>query len=129
MITHFYTEQSPKTPLIEFNPETGIFEIKGKSVPENTVQFYKPIFDCMDNYKRTPFIATTLNVQLDYFNTSSAKVLADLFKKIEDLKNSRKSEVMINWCYQDIDEEMQEAGEGYKSITKVPFNLVPFTKP
>ena len=126
---NFYTEQSPKTPLIECNPTSGVFHIKGKSVPENTLQFYKPLFEWLDNYIQTPAGTTTLNVQLDYFNTSSAKVLADLFKKMEDLGNRKKTDVLINWHYENIDEEMQEAGEGYRSITKVPFKLVPFTKP
>ena len=128
MASTFYEEQSPKTPLIELNPETGVFQLKGKSVPENTIQFYKPMFEWLDEYKQRPAKATTLNVQLDYFNTSSAKILADLFKTIENLKNNGKSEVAINWQYQDIDEEMQEAGEGYKSIIKAPFNLVSFKK-
>ncbi len=128
MIEIFHVEQSPKTPFIELRHETGVFQINGKSVPENTVQFYSSLFEWLNNYAQAPAKSTTLNIQLDYFNTSSAKVLADLFKKLENLQNNGKSNVTINWYYQDIDEEMLEAGEGYKSITKVPFNLVPFTK-
>lgn len=121
-------EQSPKTPLIEFNPETGVFEMKGKSIPENSVLFYKPVFEWLESYMQTPAQNTTLNIQLDYFNTSSAKILADLFKKLDNFQSTGKSAVLINWQYNDQDEDMLEAGEDYKSISKVNFNLVPFTK-
>lgn len=122
----FKTEQSPKTPFIECNSETGICQLKGKSIPENSVLFYKPLFEWLDNYSQAPASDTTLNLQLDYFNTSSAKILADLFKKLENLQNSNKSKVLINWHYNEEDDDMLEAGEDYKSICKVTFNLQSF---
>ena len=123
----FEVERAVRTPLIYLNSETGILEFKGKSIPENTVLFYEPVFEWIDMYMLTPFRTTTLNVQLDYFNTSSAKIYADLFKKMEILHSSSKSEVTVNWYYEDIDDDLLEAGESYQSITKVPFNLIPFT--
>lgn len=124
----YEAEQTPKTPFIELNAETGSFKIRGKSIPENSVLFYKPLFEWLDNYIQTPSKSTVLDIQLDYFNTSSAKIFADLFRKLEGLQSSAKSEVLINWQYNDIDDDMQEAGEDYKSISKVNFNLVSFTK-
>lgn len=123
----FHAEQSSKTPLIELNPETGVFEIRGKSIPENTVIFYKPMFEWIDSYSLDPVPQTAFDIQLDYFNTSSAKILADILRKMEKLHASGKSSVTINWRYQDIDDDMLEAGEGFQSITKVPFNLISFT--
>ena len=123
----FQSELSPKTPFIELNSETGVFEIKGKSIPDNTLVFYKPMFEWIDNYSLSPVPNTTLNIQLDYFNTSSAKIFADLFKKMEILHAGKKTAVTINWHYEDIDDDILEAGESYKSFTKVPFNLVSFT--
>jgi len=123
----FQAEQSSKTPLIELNPETGLFEIRGKSIPENSVIFYKPLLEWIDNYLLDPFHQTSVDIQLDYFNTSSAKIFADFFRKMEKLHAGGKSTVAINWRYQDIDDDMLEAGEGFQSITKVPFNLISFS--
>ena len=123
----FQAEQSSKTPLIELNPETGVFEIRGKSIPENTVIFYKPLLEWLDTYSIEPAPQTAVDIQLDYFNTSSAKIFADIFRKMEKLHVSGKSSITINWRYQDIDDDMLEAGEGFQSITKVPFNLISFT--
>ena len=124
----FTAEQTPKTPLINFDPASGMFELKGKSVPENSVIYYKSLFDWVDTYIQNPAQSTTLNIQLDYFNTSSAKCIVDLFKKIELIKKNGKGEALINWKYDEADEDMLEAGEDYKSIIKIPFNLIAFTK-
>ena len=122
----FAAEQTPKTPFLNFNAEAGVLEMKGKSIPENSILFYKPVFDWLDNYMQNPAKATTLNIQFDYFNTSSAKILADLFKKLETFNNTGKSPVVVNWHYQVDDDDMLEAGEDYKSISKIPFNTISF---
>lgn len=127
--TIFKSEQSPKTPLIVFDGNTGNFELKGKSIPENSVIFYKPLFEWLDNYIQKPAPKTVLTIQLDYFNTSSSKCIVDLFKKFESISKSGKGEAVINWLYNEDDEDMQEAGEDYKSIIKTNFNLVSFHKP
>ncbi|MCE3278300.1 MAG: nuclear pore complex subunit [Bacteroidetes bacterium] len=124
----FTAEQSAKTPLINFDASTGTFELKGKSIPENSVLFYKPLFEWLDAYVQNPAPKTNLNIQLDYFNTSSSKCIVDLFKKIEQIPKNAKGEATINWMYDDQDDDMLEAGEDYKSIIKMPFNLVSFTK-
>lgn len=128
MLTNSYVvEQSSKTPLINFE-SNGNFELRGKSIPENTVVFYKPLFEWLDSYIQNPAATTVLNIQLDYFNTSSSKSIVDLFKKLELISKSGKSETTINWLYYHEDEDMLEAGEDYKSIIKIPFNLISFTK-
>jgi hypothetical protein len=33
----FTAEQSAKTPIVNFDASSGIFELKGKSIPENSV--------------------------------------------------------------------------------------------
>ena len=120
----FTQEQGPKTPLINFDPSTGVFELKGKSVPENSVIYYKALFEWVDAYILNPAKTTTLNIQLDYFNTSSAKCIVDLFKRIEQIKKSGKGEAAINWSYDEADEDMLEAGEDYQAIINVPFKMV-----
>jgi len=120
-------QQSAKTPLINFD-SNGNFELRGKSIPENTVVFYKPLFLWLDNYSQNPAPNTILNIQLDYFNTSSSKSIVDLFKKLELISKNGQSETTINWLYNEEDDDMLEAGEDYKSIIKIPFNLVSFAK-
>ncbi len=39
-------EGSAKTPTINFNQETGVLELRGRSIPENSIEFYNPIHEC-----------------------------------------------------------------------------------
>lgn len=116
-------EGTPKTPTIKFDASTGVFEIKGRSISENSVDFYKPLIDWLDSYKEDPNDKTTVNIRLEYFNTSSSKCILDVFKKLESIYKA-KNEVEVNWYYEEDDEDMLEAGEDYESIIRVPFKMI-----
>jgi hypothetical protein len=116
-------EGTPKTPTIKFEYEKGFLEIKGRSIPENSIEFYKPLIDWLDKYSQTPKTATSVNIQLEYFNTSSSKCILDVFKKLENI-HSKGSQVTINWHYEEDDEDMLEAGEDYQAIINVPFKMI-----
>ena len=116
-------EGTTKTPTVKLNPESGVVEIKGRSIPENSIEFYRPIIEWLDEYAKNPNKKTTVNVQLEYFNTSSSKCILDIFKKLESLKKAR-NEVVINWYYEEDDEDMLESGEDYESIIRVPFKMI-----
>ena len=116
-------EGTPKTPTVNFDATTGKIEIKGRSIPENSIEFYKPLVDWLDEYGKNPLEKTLVNVQLEYFNTSSSKCILDVFKKLEAIHKSN-HDVLINWYYEEDDEDMLEAGEDYESIIRVPFKMI-----
>ena len=117
-------EGSPKTPTIKFDPSAGFLEIKGRSIPENSIEFYKPLVDSLEKYSTGPQKETKVNIQLEYFNTSSSKCILDVFKKLENIHKSGNSSITINWHYEQDDEDMLEAGEDYQAIINVPFKMV-----
>ncbi len=117
-------EGTPKTPTISFDANTGVIEIKGRSIPENSIEFYKPLVDWLDKFADVAQGTVNVNIQLEYFNTSSSKCILDVFKKLENLQNKNRAEVVINSYYEEDDEDMLEAGEDYQSILKIPFNMV-----
>ncbi|MCK4699455.1 MAG: DUF1987 domain-containing protein [Bacteroidales bacterium] len=116
-------EGTPKTPTVNFNADNGIVEIKGRSIPENSIEFYKPLVDWLEKYKENAKPMTKVIIQLEYFNTSSSKCILDVFKKLEAIHKA-KNPVEINWYYEEDDEDMLEAGEDYESIIRVPFKMV-----
>ena len=116
-------EGTPKTPTVSFDTGKGVLEIKGRSIPENSIEFYKPIVDLLEKYAAKPLEATNVNIQLEYFNTSSSKCILDVFKKLETI-NKNGSKVVINWYYEEDDEDMLEAGEDYQAIINVPFKMI-----
>jgi len=113
-------EGSAKTPTIEF-VGAGKLLIKGRSIPENSIEFYKPIIDWIGDYGNSPQGATEVNIQLEYFNTSSSKCILDVFKKLETLGGT---DITVNWYYEEDDEDMLEAGEDYQAIIDLPFKMI-----
>ncbi len=116
-------EGTAKTPTITFTEATGAIDVKGRSIPENSIEFYKPLVDWLEAYSDSPLEKTTVNIQLEYFNTSSSKCILDVFKKLETIHKNGK-EVIINWYYEEDDEDMLEAGEDYESIIRIPFKMI-----
>ena len=117
-------EGTPKTPEVSFDAKSGQIEIKGRSIPENSIEFYKPLVDWLDKYADIAQGMVNVVIQLEYFNTSSSKCILDVFKKLENIHNKNKIDVVINWYYEEDDEDMLEAGEDYQSILKIPFKMV-----
>lgn len=113
-----------KTPTITSDSTTGIIEIKGRSIPENAIDFFKTIVDWLDEYSQVAKENTEANIQLEYFNTSSSKCILDIFKKLEGINKQDGKNVVINWYYEEDDEDMLEAGEDYQSILKIPFKMI-----
>jgi hypothetical protein len=117
-------EGTPKTPTVNFDPEAGLLELKGRSIPENSIEFYKPIFDWIDGYGSSPKAETKVNIILEYFNTSSSKCILDFFKKLETLNKGGNTNVQVNWHYEEDDEDMEEAGEDYQAIIDLQVNMI-----
>lgn len=122
---NFYLEATPKTPKLSFDGERGDFEISGRSIPENSIEFYKPLLDWLDEYteRTTANSEISMVVKLEYFNTSSSKCLVEIFRRLEKLhKNGNKTK--IEWYFDEEDEDMQESGEDFKEIIKLPIEMV-----
>jgi hypothetical protein len=116
-------EGSAKTPTVKFDSTNGVLELKGRSIPENSIEFYKPLNDWIEAYGANPQPNTIVEVKLEYFNTSSSKCILDLFKQLEKL-NSGNTEVKVNWYFEEDDEDMEEAGEDYQAIIDLPFKMI-----
>ncbi|MFH1322064.1 MAG: DUF1987 domain-containing protein [Bacteroidota bacterium] len=118
-------EGTKKTPALHFDAEKGLIEIDGKSIPENSMFFYNPLLSWLNEYSEIAPPQTTVNIHLEYFNTTSSKCILDFFKTLDSIHNgSSKTEVTVNWLYEEDDEEMSRVGEDYKRLVNMPFKLV-----
>lgn len=110
------------TPAVVFEPETGTLHVSGRSLPENSHDFFQPILNWVDTYVGNPNIQTKLKFELEYFNTSSTAYFLKLIKKFEALQSTGKN-VEIEWIYETHDDDMREAGEDFKLLVKIPIQL------
>ncbi|MBI5220007.1 MAG: DUF1987 domain-containing protein [Bacteroidia bacterium] len=110
-----------KTPVVNFNNLTGKFVMGGRSTPEDSIDFYKPLVDWLIEYIKNPHPSTEVNIHFEYFNTGSSKCITDVFKELEAIYKAG-NKLVVNWYYDD--EYILDAGEDYKSFIRVPFNLI-----
>lgn len=125
MLESLVIEGTNKTPKVTFTAE-GKLEISGKSIPENSIEFYQQLYSWLDNYAQSPAASTELKIQLEYFNTSSSKCLLDIFRKLEAIKKEGRSAMVVYWHYEAEDEDMEEAGQDYDYLIDLPFQLISF---
>jgi hypothetical protein len=114
------------TPSVTLDVANEIFEVSGRSLPEDVAAFYEPILDWIERYSEEASGKTVFNFKLVYFNTASSKMLLDILLKLEEMYESGK-EVLVRWHFPDDDEDMQEAGEEYADIVEVPFEQISYS--
>lgn len=120
---NFFQEGTAKTPKLHFDGENGLFEISGRSIPENSIEFYRPVLNWLDEYIRFPVEHITLTVKLEYFNTSSSKCLVDIFRRLEKL-HQQGTYIHVKWFYESEDEDMQDSGLDFKEIIRLPLEMI-----
>jgi hypothetical protein len=118
-------EATKSSPKIDFNKDTYVLGITGESFPENTTQFYEPIIkwidECLDTVENENII---VNIELIYFNSSSSKVIMDMFDTFEDASDEGKN-IVVNWIYDEDNEAALEYGEEFaEDLESLTFNLV-----
>jgi hypothetical protein len=118
-------EATKSSPKIDFNAQTNILSIEGESYPENTSQFYQKVFEWLDEYlENLQDEEVIINMELIYFNSSSSKVLMDIFDILEEASEDDKN-ITVNWIYDEDNDAALEYGEEFaEDIESLTFNLV-----
>lgn len=101
MIKNLFISAGFDFPEIKFDYESGELSIKGRSHPENAYQEYEKVFEWLEDYCSNPSEATSLIIDLEYFNTTSTKVLIKILETVISISDN--TELSIVWYYNDAD--------------------------
>ena len=119
----YYQEGSLTTPNVLLDPN-GLIELKGKSIPENSFEFYEPLYSWLKEYSKSPNEKTKVDLSMEYFNTSSSKEFMKFFRELETLHKSGSTQISVRWYHEEDDEEMMEMGENLKREVDIPLEIV-----
>ena len=120
---NLHIEGDLKNPTLNFDYDAGTISIKGRSWPEHAVNVYQPAFDWLEDYKKSPQAKTTFKVELEYFNTSSSKVVLQIMQKAAEMHKSG-MDVKVEWYYENDDFDLKEEGETFAEMVDVPVEMV-----
>jgi hypothetical protein len=107
-----------ETPEILMDKGKGIFRISGRSLPEDSVEFYRPLLEWIEHYGNKPNATTPFEFKLDYVNTASSKLVQDVMQALEIIPGTK-----ILWYCQKGDEDMESMGQEYSEQISVPFEF------
>jgi hypothetical protein len=105
-----------ETPAIELDPRNGRLEFSGRSLPEDSATFFKPILTWIDEYVQEPRNQTDVEIKLEYFNTATSMVLMKIFSRLQKIEN-----VKIHWFHYPEDEDMLESGKEFEELSSLNF--------
>jgi hypothetical protein len=77
-------EATKSTPCVVLDSKNHIHSFSGESYPENTSEFYSPIFEWLEEYLASLDSMATFNFEMVYFNSSTSKILMDIFDMFEE---------------------------------------------
>lgn len=109
--------EGQKTPFLFFDGNKGILKMKGKCIPEYATLFFEELNLFLDRYEKTPLEILDVTIDLEYFNTITARELINIFRKF------KKFPTQITWCHEKNDTDMIDAGQDFNEI----LGTIPFT--
>ena len=121
----FTLEPTKYTMEVDLDPATGVFHLSGNSYPEDAINFFEPINEWIENYISQMKQGITLNIKMNYINSSSSKCFLDLFEILEGFA-SKGGEVVVNWYYQEDDDDILDTGEELLEDMDFPYQLIAY---
>jgi hypothetical protein len=112
-----FLEPTQDTPKIMLNKREGIFELAGRSILEDANSFYNPVVEWLTVYAQQPNLSTVFTFKLNYFNSSTSKVIFDMLNVLKGIKG-----VQVAWCYSKGDDDILEAGKEFEEELEMPFS-------
>ena len=111
---------SNNTPHIILDVDSDVLLIEGKSFPEDSKEFYRPIIEWMDELKTTNPRRVKICFNLFYLSSSSIISVKQFLMKAVELSNAG-TEVAVLWSYDEDDDDIKKTGEDYQKLTKLNF--------
>lgn len=109
------------SPDIEF--QDGVIHIQGRSIQEYPNQEFERLINAFLYYSISPLQNTEINICLEYINSSTNRLLMNLFVIAESIKE-KGFQVTVNWYYELHDELMLDQGNIFKSLINIPFIFI-----
>jgi hypothetical protein len=118
------------TPRVFLDPDSGIFEFEGISLPEDLFAFYTPVLEWLDTYivairkveNQSSYPSPKVTFKLNYYNSGSVRMLIFILQKMKMIVDIQ-TETVIDWYYEEEDLHILENGKDLADLTGVTFQF------
>ena len=123
MIKSLRINATETTPFVLLDQENNNFLIHGKSYSDESIYFFTPIFEWIDNYLQEPNPESTLVIELTFFNSSTIKHLLSIFFKFECIASDG-IDLKIKWICNKHDDYIIQKIHEINQVTTLKSELV-----
>ncbi|MBE9610624.1 biofilm regulation phosphoprotein SiaC [Chitinilyticum piscinae] len=111
------------SPAIATDWNEGRVILAGDSYPENAFELFQPLLDWVSAYLAQAGQPLRLELSLLYLNTSSIRIMMDLFDQLEVAHQAGKS-VRLQWFYDARNERVADLAEEFREDCTFPFDII-----
>jgi hypothetical protein len=111
-----------ETPEVLLSASSGKSFLKGRSLPENAFEFYRPIIAWAKNYVEHNGVGLEVTLSFDYLNSSSSRFLFEMLHALDQSENS--ASYVVRWQTDPEDELMIEKGEELQRLLRMKIEIV-----
>ena len=118
----YHIEGTRKTPTISLRRD-GMIRFEGRSIPEDAPIFFEKVVDWIERYVAAPNDITRVDISFEYLNSGTSKFVLQILRILKTLAVNPYS-LIVNWYYEEGDDDIQERGEYYASILGLRINFI-----
>jgi len=105
-------EKTELTPHVLIDEEKGYMRFEGESYHENVIAFFSRISEWLVGFLKKDFDTFTFDCELNYFNSSTVKVLLNMLREMDNSQNAKK--ITVNWITVKNNRIIIECGEDFR---------------
>ncbi|MCU0753666.1 MAG: biofilm regulation phosphoprotein SiaC [Xanthomonadales bacterium] len=115
---------SLSSPTIHCSSQPPRLYMQGDSYPENAFDLYQPVLQWLQAHLSAADATLNMELELVYLNTSSVRVMMDVFDLLEEAHREGK-QVVVRWYYDPRNERVAELAEEFREDLSLPFEIQP----
>lgn len=123
-MNELFIQGTQSSPTIRGDWEKGTLYMEGDSYPENSFELFADMITWTNQFLKETDRPLTLELSLLYLNTSSIKIMMDLFDAMEEAFLNGQRSMTVNWYYDEENERVAELAEEFKEDCTFPFSIV-----
>ena len=116
------TIPTKRNPEVKFNTNGNLL-ISGKSIPEDAETYYKPLFNWLEEFRKTSPPVINLTLKLEYLNTSSVRIVVKFMQNLVAMTKENVN-LKITWIYDSDDDDICEQGEIIQESINYPIEMI-----
>ena len=113
-----------KNPDLIFDLNNGVIKISGRSTMFHPQEFYPSVINLIEEYVKNPNVETTLEIDLEYYNSLTKRFLLRIVELISRIELKRNHVVTINWHFDPDDEDIAYDIKLFSNIIEYRINAI-----